>query len=202
MSNTEHLLSFGGPDESRKYVVIGIFRSRQDLEHGITKLQSSGFRNADVSALMPSPERVRDLAHRTGSKAPEGITAGLTAGAIAGGTLGWLAGVGTLTIPGVGSLLAAGPIVSTLAGVGAGSVIGGLSGGLIGMGIPEYEAKRYEGRIQEGGILLTVHCDDSNRCQQAEKILSQCGASDISATKEALERREEAYPPPSLSHPH
>jgi hypothetical protein len=190
------------PEESRNYVVLGIFRSRQDLENGVTTLQANGFRNADVSALMPSPETVKDLVHQAGSKAPEGATAGLAAGAIVGGTLGWLAGAGSLAIPGLGPLLAAGPIVSTLAGIGAGSAVGGLMGGLIGLGIPEYEAKRYEGQIRDGGILLTVHCDDADWCQRAENILTQCGASDISSTHESHERRGGAYPSPSLSHPH
>lgn len=188
--------------ESKNFVVLGIFHSRQDLENGVATLQANGFRNADVSALMPSPETVKDLAHQAGSKVPEGATAGLAAGAIVGGTLGWLAGAGSLAIPGLGPLLAAGPIVSTLAGIGAGSAVGGLAGGLIGLGIPEYEAKRYEGQIRDGGILLTVHCDDTGWCQRAEDILTQCGASDISATHESHEGRGKVYSTLSLSHPH
>jgi hypothetical protein len=188
-------------DEPRNYVVLGIFRSRHDLESGVTTLRANGFRNADVSALMPSPEAVQDLAHQAGSKAPEGATAGLAAGAIVGGTLGWLAGAGFLAIPGLGPLLAAGPVVATLAGIGAGSALGGLTGALIGLRIPEYEAKRYEGQIREGGILLTVHCDDASRCQRAEHLLMQCGASDISSTQEADERRAGPYSASSLSHP-
>lgn len=201
MDNIDEYLSPQEPEEPKNYVVLGIFRSRQDLENGVTTLQSNGFRNADVSALMPSPETVKDLAHEVGSKAPEGATAGLAAGALVGGTLGWLAGAGSLAIPGLGPLLAAGPIVATLAGIGAGSAVGGLTGGLIGLGIPEYEAKRYEGQIRDGGILLTVHCDDADWCQRAQNILTQCGASDISSSHEAHERRGGRYPSSSLSHP-
>src|SRR5262249_40510566 len=93
-------------------------------------------------------------------------------GAIIGGALGWLAGIGALAIPGLGPFIAAGPIMAALAGVGAGGAIGGIAGALIGMGIPEYEAKRYEGRVKEGGILLSVHCDDSKWTKRAKRSCS------------------------------
>src|SRR5207302_5924251 len=127
----------------------------------IEDLQSAGFSNNDISVLLPDKSGTKDFAHKKGTKAPEGATAGAGAGAVLGGALGWLAGIGTLAIPGVGPLVAAGPIMAALAGVGVGGTIGGITGMLIGMGIPEYEAKRYEGRIREGGILLSVHSDNS-----------------------------------------
>jgi len=117
--------------------------------------------------------------------APEGTAAGATSGAVIGGGLGWLAGIGALAIPGLGPLIAAGPIVAALAGAGAGGVLGGLTGALVGMGIPEYEAKRYEGRVKEGGILLSVHCDDSNWTKRAKEILERTGADDVSSAGEA-----------------
>jgi uncharacterized membrane protein len=75
--------------------------------------------------------------------------------------------------------------VAALAGVGVGGAIGGITGALIGLGIPEYEAKRYEGRIKEGGILLSVHCDDSNWTKRAKEILERTGAQDVSSSGEA-----------------
>jgi len=75
--------------------------------------------------------------------------------------------------------------MATLAGVGSGGVVGGIVGALVGMGIPEYEAKRYEGRIKEGGILLSVHCDNSDWVKRAKELLKQTGADDISSTGEA-----------------
>src|SRR5205085_10018406 len=105
-----------------------------------------------------------------------GTTTGAVAGGAIGGTLGLLAGIGALAIPGVGPLIAAGPIMATLAGVGTGGVVGGIVGALVGMGIPEYEAKRYEGRIKEGGILLSVHCDNSDWVKKAKDLLKQTGA--------------------------
>jgi hypothetical protein len=96
-----------------------------------------------------------------------------------------LAGIGTLAIPGVGPLIAAGPIVATLAGVGVGGTVGGLIGALVGMGIPEYEAKRYEGAVKGGGTLLSVHCDNSEQIDAAKTALRDTGARDISSSTEA-----------------
>jgi hypothetical protein len=85
----------------------------------------------------------------------------------------------------VGPFIAAGPIVAMLAGAGVGGVVGGIAGALIGMGIPEYEAKRYEGRVKDGGILLSVHSDSSDWTKRAKQILEETGAQDISSTSEA-----------------
>jgi hypothetical protein len=127
----------------------------------------------------------KDMGHRKGSKAPEGVVAGASSGVVLGGALGWLIGIGALTIPGFGPFLAAGPVVAALAGAGAAGTAGGLLGGLIGIGIPEYEAKRYQGRVRNGGNLLSVHCDDSEWTKRAKEILGRTGAQDISSTEEA-----------------
>ena len=119
------------------------------------------------------------------TKAPEGAAAGAGSGAVLGGTLGLLAGIGALAIPGVGPLIAAGPIMATLAGIGVGGAVGGFTGALIGIGIPEYEAKRYEGLIKEGRILLSVHCDNSDWVKRAKGILERTNAEDISSAGEA-----------------
>ncbi len=141
-------------------------------------------RNTDISVLFPENEGTKDFAHEKGTKAPEGATAGAGTGAVLGGALGWLAGIGALAIPGVGPLIAAGPIMGALAGVGVGGAVGGIAGALIGLGIPEYEAKRYEGRIKEGGILLSVHSDNSEWTKRAKQILEATGAQDVSSTGE------------------
>lgn len=99
--------------------------------------------------------------------------------------LGWLVGIGAIAIPGLGPLVAAGPIVAALAGAGAAGATGGLVGGLIGAGIPEVEAKRYAGRIREGGYLISVHCDDSTWAKRAEEILEATGGHDVVKTSEA-----------------
>jgi len=165
--------------------VFGIYRSRADVENAVDTLRREEFRNTDISVLFPENEGTKDFAHEKKTKAPEGTATGATTGAILGGGLGWLAGIGALAIPGLGPFVAAGPIMAALAGVGAGGAIGGIAGALIGMGIPEYEAKRYEGRVKEGGILLSVHCDDSKWTKRAKEILEHTGADDISSTGEA-----------------
>src|SRR5262249_50991707 len=127
----------------------------------------------------------KDFAHEKHTKAPEGAAAGAGAGAVVGGTLGLLAGVGSLAIPGIGPLIAAGPILAALGGGGAGGAVGGASVALVGRGIPEYEAKRYEGLVRQGRVLLSVHCDNSEWVDRSKNVLERVGAEDISSASEA-----------------
>jgi len=145
---------------------------------------ATGFAQQDISVLLPDNQSSKEFAHEKNTKAPEGTAAGVTAGGVVGGTLGLLAGIGALAIPGVGPIIAAGPIMGALAGLGVGGAVGGLVGALVGMGIPEYEAKRYEGRIKDGGVLLSVHCDTSAEIDSAKEILKHSGAEDISSAGE------------------
>jgi hypothetical protein len=155
------------------------------VEKGVDALRAAGFSNTDISFLFPANEGTKDFAHEKHTKAPEGASTGAGTGAVLGAGLGWLAGIGALAIPGLGPFIAAGPIMAALAGAGVGGAVGGLTGALIGMGIPEYEAKRYEGRVKNGGILLSVHSDSSDQTKLAKEILERTGAQDISSTGEA-----------------
>jgi hypothetical protein len=159
--------------------VFGIYANRTETEEAVDHLRAAGFRNTDVSVLLPENAGTKDLAHEKNTKAPEGAAAGGLAGGIAGGVLGWLTGIGILAVPGVGPLLAAGPILAALAGIGTLGAVGGIVGALMGLGVPEYEAKRFEGRIREGGILLSVHCDSRDWMKRAKEILERSGAQDI-----------------------
>jgi hypothetical protein len=165
--------------------VFGIYASRAGVEYGLESLRNAGFRNTDVSVLLPENMGTKDLGTEKATKAPEGAATGAGSGAIIGGALGWLAGIGALAIPGLGPFIAAGPIMAALAGVGVGGAVGGFTGALIGLGIPEYEAKRYEGLVKKGGILLSVHCDGSDWVKKAKETLTLTGAEDISSTGEA-----------------
>ena len=165
--------------------VFGIYRTRAAAESGVDALIQNGYRNEDISVLLPENVGTKDFAHQKDTKAPEGATTGGVTGGIIGGTLGLLAGIGALAIPGLGPFIAAGPIMGALAGVGAGGAVGTLIGALVGMGIPEYEAKRYEGMVREGGILLSVHCDNSDWVKRAKDILERTGAHDISSAGES-----------------
>lgn len=165
--------------------VFGIYSDRASLENAVDLLRSNGFRSTDISVLYPENAGNKDLAIDKDTKAPEGATTGGVSGAVIGGTLGWLAGIGALAIPGIGPFIAAGPIMGLLGGLGAGGALGGLTGALIGAGIPEYEAKRYEGRIKEGGYLLSVHSDNSEWTGRAKRLLEETGAHDIASANEA-----------------
>ena len=164
--------------------VFGIYPSFELAESAVSTLKAEGFRATDISVLLPENVGSKDLAHLKATKAPEGASAGAGSGAVIGGALGWLVGIGALTIPGIGPLVAAGPIVAALAGAGAVGAIGGVAGALVGMGIPEYEAKRYEGRVRKGGILLSVHADDSKWANRAKNLLMTTGAEDVAAANE------------------
>src|SRR5271170_5582804 len=170
---------------SKNTAVFGIYRTPEDAERAVDALMGAGFASGAISVLLPDNESTRAFAHHKDTKAPEGTTAGVTTGGVIGGTLGVLAGIGALAIPGVGPLIAAGPIMAGLAGLGVGGAVGGLVGALMGMGIPEYEAKRYEGRVKGGGTLLSVHCDTSGEITRAKDMLKGTGAEDIASTGEA-----------------
>src|SRR5580700_4342789 len=165
--------------------VFGIYPNRTSVENAVDALKTAEFHNSYISVLFPENAGSKDFAHHKGTKAPEGATTGAGTGALLGGGLGWLAGIGALAIPGLGPFIAAGPIMAALAGAGVGGAVGGITGALIGMGIPEYEAKRYEGKVKDGGILLSVHSDDSVWTKKAKNILEGTGAQDISSTGEA-----------------
>jgi len=162
-----------------KKAVLGIVNTETQAENIVGELQRSGFASDDISALFPDKKGTRDFAHQQNTKAPEGTVAGVSVGGIAGGTLGLLAGIGALAIPGLGPFIAAGPIMAALSGAAAGAAVGGVAGALIGLGVPEVEAKQYEGKIKEGNILLSVHVEDSAERDRAKTMLERGGAKHI-----------------------
>jgi hypothetical protein len=170
---------------SKHIAVFGIYRTAATAEAAVDHLLALGFTNGAISVLLPDDETTRAFAHEKHTKAPEGTATGVTAGGVIGGTLGLLAGIGALAIPGVGPLIAAGPIMGALAGLGVGGAVGGVVGALVGMGIPEFEAKRYEGAVKDGGTLLSVHCDTSEQIDAAKAALRDTGAHDVSSTNES-----------------
>lgn len=151
----------------------------------VDRLKAAGFSNNDISVLMADKDGTRDFAHEHHTKAPEGAAAGAGTGLAIGGALGWLAGIGTLAIPGVGPLIAAGPIMAALSGAAIGGTVGGITGALIGLGVPEFEAKRFEGKIRGGSILVSVHSDNSAETDAAREIFESIGADNISTAREA-----------------
>ena len=151
----------------------------------VDQLKAAGFSSNDISVLFPDKSGTRDFAHEQNTKAPEGAATGAGAGGVLGGAFGWLLGIGALAIPGLGPFIAAGPIMAALGGAAAGAALGGVTGALVGLGIPEYEAKQYEGKIKEGNILISVHTEDSAERDRAKTIFERAGAENISSTGEA-----------------
>lgn len=165
--------------------VYGIFKNRSQMNEGLRMFRDARYRPEDVSVLLPETPGTKDMGVENSTKSPEGAAVGGAAGAVAGGVLGWVVGIGALAIPGVGPLLAAGPIMAAMAGMGAGAALGGVTGALVGIGIPEYEAQRYEGRVKDGGILVSIHCDNPEWAEKAKQIFQVTGAEDISQSSEA-----------------
>jgi hypothetical protein len=176
--------------------VIGILSNREQAELVVGELQRGGFSNNDISAVFSDNKGTRDFAHEQNTKAPEGAVTGASAGGAIGGTLGLLAGIGALAIPGVGPLIAAGPIMAALSGAAAGAALGGLTGALVGMGIPEVEAKQYEGKVKSGNILLSVHVEDADERARAKKILESNGATDVvTAGEQSVKSKQQPATP-------
>jgi hypothetical protein len=170
---------------SKNKVVIGIVDAEIQAEKLVQHLSQDGFSNSDISAIFPDKRGTKDFAHEHNTKAPEGAVAGVAGGGVLGGTLGLLAGIGALAIPGLGPFIAAGPLMAALSGAAAGAAVGGITGALIGLGIPEIEAKKYEGKLRGGNILVAAHVDDADEEKRAKEIFRLEGAHDISSTTEA-----------------
>lgn len=164
----------------KNMATFGIFSKRASVENAVNQLMIGGYRNTDISVLFPHEDKSNEISKEKVARAPDGVVSGASAGVVVGGALGWLASIGVLVIPGVGPFIGVGPIMAALAGAG----VGGVGGALIGMGFSEYAAKRYEGRVKKGGILLSVHCNSNERAEGAKRILKHSGAEDISSTGE------------------
>lgn len=170
---------------NKNKVVLAIVDAEIQAENAVHKLGQAGTPSSDISVIMPDKHGAKDFAHEHHTKAPEGAVVGGTSGGLVGGALGLLAGIGALAIPGFGPFIAAGPLMAALSGAAAGAAVGGIAGALVGMGIPEIEAKAYEGKLRGGNILLAVHVGTSEEEARAKEILRREGAHDISSTSDA-----------------
>lgn len=152
-------------------------------------LQAAGFSNEDISVLWPDGTNRFGLTHEKETKAPEGATTGATTGGVLGGVLVWLAGIGALAIPGLGPLVAAGPIMGLLSGAAIGATVGGITGALIGLGIPEYEAKRYEEGLRNGNVLISCRCNNDEEAKACEELFKRSGAHDVCSVVEKSDKK-------------
>lgn len=158
--------------------VYGIFYDSDLAKSSVEQLRASHFAEDDVSVKDPQILGTKDISHDRDSNAGSS-TAVVTSSVAIGGTLGLAVGVGALAIPGVGPLLAAGPFLGALAGMGAGGAVGGAIDAVDSATV-DPGARRYEGHIQEGGILVTVHCIDEAAVTLATEVLQRSGAQAIS----------------------
>jgi hypothetical protein len=173
-----------------KTSVFCITKTEEQAISIVNQLKAANFSNNDISVLLPDKHGTKDFAHEQHTKAPEGAATGGVTGGVLGGALGWLVGIGALAIPGVGPFIAAGPIMAALGGAAVGGAVGGIAGALIGLGIPEYEAKRYEGKVKSGNVLISVHTESSEEISRAKEIFKRGGAEDISSTGESSTPKE------------
>src|SRR2546430_4425510 len=150
----------------------------------VEQLKAAGFSANDISVLFPDKTGIKDVAHEHHTKAPGGAAAGAGTGGILGGALGWMVGIGASAMPGLGPFIAAGPIMAALSGAAVGAALGGIAGALIGLGIPELEARRYEGKIRDGNVLIAVHSENSQEVKRARDIFDNAGATDITTSSE------------------
>ena len=169
--------------------VFCLANDRSQADQIVDNLKESGIAREDISVLFPDAEATGEFMLEKSTKAPEGAATGAGTGGVVGGALGWLAGIGALTIPGLGPFIAAGPILAALSGAAVGAAVGGIAGGLIGLGFPEVEAKRFEGKIKSGKILISVHAEDEDAIKAAEGIFRDAGAQDICTTGELAASR-------------
>jgi uncharacterized protein YcfJ len=175
-----------------KQSVIGIVETQLQAEEIVNAVEAIGVPSSEISVLFPDKRGTKDFAHEHNTKAPEGAIAGVSAGGVIGGTLGLLAGIGALAIPGVGPLIAAGPLMAALSGAAAGATVGGITGALVGLGIPEIEAKTYEGKVKGGNILIAVHTPDREHQKRAKALLERYKAHDIVVTGDSSVPHREA----------
>jgi hypothetical protein len=163
---------------------FGIFANIGNAEAAIDGLTMAGFSNQALSVLLSDKEEAKLLLTEDPTRASDAARAGVGIGGVVGGALGLLAGIGVLALPGVGPFIAAGPIMASLAGLGVVGAVGGFVGALVGMGIPEFEAKLYDIRVKDGGVLVAVHCESSEGISKARDALKAAGAEDIATCLE------------------
>lgn len=142
--------------------VVGSYQTTAEAISAIDDLKRQGYETEDISVLSKDKGETETVASETDTKVEEGAATGAVTGGALGGLGGVLAGIGALAIPGIGPIVAAGPIAAGLTGAAAGAGVGGLAGALIGMGIPEGEAKEYEDRFNEGDIIVLVEDHDTH----------------------------------------
>jgi hypothetical protein len=178
-----------------KKTIVGYFDELTQAQRAIERLVENGFLRDDISLVASDPNEEYARKYRSTSAVDTGeissTAAGATTGAVMGGIGGLLVGVGALAIPGIGPVIAAGPLATMLLGAGVGAAAGGLIGALIDVGIPEEEAKYYAEGLRRGGVVVTVSTEDEIRVNRAAQILESEGA--VSIDRRVSEWRQSGW---------
>lgn len=174
--------------------VFGIYPTRGDVEKALEGFRDAGFSDSDISVLLLNQDTAISgaLVTEEPTKAAQGAAVGAGSGAAVGCTIGWLVGVGALVIPGIGPVIAAGPLVAALAGIGVGGALGGFTGSLVGLGVSENEASHYEGRLSSGAVVVAIHCQNAEEIERARDILEITCAQNISSPVPISDRKTPA----------
>lgn len=155
--------------------VLGVFSSEQAAEKAINALREKGFATSEISILSKNSQQNKSRDTAGGMALDTGsVTNGVVSGATWGGLAGLALGAGALAIPGIGPLLAAGPLAVALTG----AATGGLTGGLIDWGVPEDKGRNYESHVREGGFLAVIRVSE-NKADEAARIFRENGAKDV-----------------------
>lgn len=171
--------------------VVGIFNSQSEAEKAARLVKDAGLRTSDISIIAKQDDTTEATIPRGGGAGATGIATnpnaamgrtgindnvsdGVVTGGVLGGLAGLLVGAGTMVVPGLGIVAAAGPITGLLSG----AVTGGIVGGLVDLGIPEARGRQYENEIKQGKILWSMRTDE-NKVDEIQSILKSCGATNI-----------------------
>jgi len=172
--------------------VVAVFDDRDDAQDAINALRNAGFSADDISILARDRDVAGRLADDTGTEAAAGAATGALAGGLLGGVAGWLVGIGALAIPGVGPIIAAGPIAAALGGAALGAATGGIIGALTGAGVPEDEARYYDDEFRRGGIVVTMQA--RGRYDEARSILREYGGREAASSTTAYSSWNDTSP--------
>ena len=164
--------------------VICMTSSMEHADRILCELMDSDFANEDISILYPDRMGVRDFAHAPGTRASEGAALGAGVGGALGAVVGLALGTGVVAFPTAAAFLAAGPLMAALGGTGVGAATGGVAGALFGVRIARYEAHPYQGRLERGNLLISVHVENEIERERARWIFEKEGASAVSTVAE------------------
>lgn len=157
--------------------IVGLFDTLTEAQGAVQELVNKGF-SRDTISIAANNAAGEYTQSTTSSEEWSGTATGAATGATIGGIGGLLVGLGALAIPGVGPIVAAGPLIAALTGAGIGAVAGGLIGALTDIGVPEEEAGYYAEGVRRGGTLVTINAED-NMADKAIDILEDHNAVDV-----------------------